>query len=55
MEAASRQKGEKKTYLHNKSPPDDVVDCSIVKIVCGLEVEIFLVRANGLQQLQYVV
>lgn len=54
MEAASRQlKG--KTHLHDKGPTDDMVDCSIIKIICGLIVEVFLVWADGLQQLQHVV
>lgn len=55
MEAASRQLQQIKTHLHNKSPTDDMVNCSIVKLVFGLIVEVFLVWANGLQQLQYVV
>lgn len=32
-----------------------MVNCSVVELFCGLIVEIFLVGANGLQQLQYVV
>lgn len=32
-----------------------MVNCSIVKFVCGLIVEVFFVWANGLQQLQHVV
>lgn len=32
-----------------------MVNCSIVKFVCGLIVEVFLVWANGLKELQYVV
>lgn len=53
-EAASRQL-QRKTHLHNKSPTDDMIKCSIVKFFFGLIVEVFLVWANALQQLQYVV
>lgn len=55
MEDASRHQQQIKTHLHDKSPTDDMGNCSIVKFVCGLIVEIFLVGAYGLQQLQYVV
>lgn len=44
-----------KLHLHNKSPTDDVVNCSIIKFFFGLIVEVFLVWTNGLQKLQYVV
>lgn len=59
-EAASRQvkshrKKKKEPHLHNKSPADDVIDCSVVELVLGLVVEVFLVGADGLQQLQHVV
>lgn len=56
MEADRRQSHEKKNlHLHNKSPTDDVVNCSIIKFFFGLIVEVFLVWTNGLQKLQYVV
>ncbi len=55
VEAASRQLQQIETNLHNKSPTDDMAHCSIVKFVCGLIVEVFLVWANGLQQLQHIV
>lgn len=57
MEADRRQSHEKKKqlHLHNKSPTDDVVNCSIIKFFFGLIVEVFLVWTNGLQKLQYVV
>lgn len=48
-------KKKKKLHLHNKSPTDDVVNCSIIKFFFGLIVEVFLVWTNGLQKLQYVV
>lgn len=54
-EAASGQLQQIETHLHNKSPTDDMVNCSIVKFIFGLIVEVFLVWAYGLQQLQYVV
>lgn len=54
MEAASRELLIK-THLHNKSPTDDMVHCSVVKFICWLIMEVFLVWADGLQQLQYVV
>lgn len=60
MEADRRQlhekkKQKKKLHLHNKSPTDDMVNCSIIKFFFGLIVEVFLVWTNGLQKLQYVV
>lgn len=55
MEAAGRQLQQIQTHLHNESPTDHMVNCSVVKTVFGLVVEIFLVWADGLQQLQYVV
>lgn len=60
MEADRRQLHEKKNkkkklHLHNKSPTDDMVNCSIIKFFFGLIVEVFLVWTNGLQKLQYVV
>lgn len=50
-----KKKKELKAHLHYKSPPDDVVQGSVIKSIFGLVVEIVFVRTDGLQQLQYVV
>lgn len=42
-------------HLHHNRPTDDVVNCSIVKFIFGLVVEVFLAGADGLQQLQDVI
>lgn len=54
-EGKMRRKKEQTRHLHDKSPPDDVVQRPVVKSVFGFVVKILLVRADCLQQLQYVV
>lgn len=36
-------------YLHDHGAPNDMVDCSIIKIILGLKVKVFLVGTDGLQ------
>lgn len=50
-----RGRGEERRHLHHQSSSDDVVQRSVVKGLLGLVVEVLLVRADGLQQLQHVV